>query len=122
MDANEYQKKAHSFAFFPSPVIYEDFKGQTQVNKLDYTYPALNLASEAGEVAGKYAKAVRDCNGRIDEERRVEICKELGDVMWFVAELSTQLGYTLEEVMAMNIEKLTSRKERGVLGGSGDNR
>jgi len=126
--ADEYQKKAHSFSFYPKPIIHNadgtcDENGTCTVfNEVDYVYPALALSEEAGEVAGKYAKAVRDCNGRIDEKRRIEIKKELGDVMWFVAELSTLLDFTLEEVMAGNIEKLQSRKERGVLGGSGDNR
>ena len=122
MTANEFQIKAHEFSDFPSPIIYEDFHEHTQTNVLDYTYPALGLAEEAGEVAGKYAKAVRDCNGVVDGERREAIKKELGDVLWFVAELSTQLNLTLEEVMAANIEKLTSRRNRGVIHGNGDNR
>jgi len=122
MEANEFQIEAHKFAIYPSPVIYETAGDQSFTRTLDYVYPALALAEEAGEVAGKYAKAVRDCNGNIDSERRDAIKKELGDVMWFVAELSTQLGLTLEEVMAANIEKLTSRKARGVISGSGDNR
>ncbi len=122
MEANEFQKKAHEFAIYPSPIIYEDVGDQSFTRTLDYVYPALALAEEAGEVAGKYAKAVRDCNGNIDAERKDAIKKELGDVMWFVAELSTKLGLTFEEVMAANIEKLTSRKNRGVISGSGDNR
>lgn len=122
MEANEFQKKAHEFAIYPSPTLIEVTGDQSFTRTLDYVYPALALAEEAGEVAGKYAKAVRDCNGNIDSERRDGIKKELGDVMWFVAELSTQLGLTLEEVMAANIEKLTSRKARGVISGSGDNR
>lgn len=120
MTANEFQKEAHQFADYPVPTLYEDFHENTVSNSLDYTYPALGLVEEAGEVAGKYAKAVRDCNGTIDSDRKELIKKELGDVMWFVAELSTLLGITLEEVMAANIEKLTSRKARGVIKGNGD--
>lgn len=120
MTAEAYQIEAHKFSDYPTPLIYTDFQEHTQTVPLDYVYPALGLSEEAGEVAGKYAKAVRDCGGNIDGERREAIKKELGDVMWFVAELCTQLDLTLEDVMAANIEKLTSRKNRGVIHGSGD--
>ena len=106
----EYQKKAHETA---------DYKG---MNDCDYTYPVMGLTEEAGEVSGKFAKAVRDCDGVIDDSRKEEIIKELGDVCWFVAEICTNQGISLEEVMEKNLEKLKSRKERGVIHGSGDNR
>ena len=122
MTADVFQIEAHKFADYPIPLIYEDFQEHTVTRPLDFTYPALGLVEEAGEVAGKYAKAVRDCNGNIDGERRDAIKKELGDVMWFVAELSTLLGLTLEEVMAANIEKLSSRKARNCIHGNGDDR
>ena len=114
MNVCEYQLKAHSFSDYSKPI--------TQTANCDYCYPVMGLAEEAGEVAGKYAKAIRDCNGVISEERKIEIVKELGDVTWFVAELCTLLGVSLEEVMQKNIDKLTSRKERNVIHGSGDNR
>lgn len=107
---NEYQKEAHKTACYLG------------LEEGDYTYPVMGLAEEAGEVCGKFAKAVRDCNGVIDEERKTAIKKELGDVCWFIAELSTLLGFELEDVMQLNLDKLASRKERGVLHGSGDNR
>lgn len=110
MTANEFQLKAHTFAAYD------------KADCPDYVYPALGLAEEAGEVAGKYAKAIRDENGHFSEERKQAIKKELGDVMWFVAELSTLLGITLEEVMTCNIEKLNSRKLRNCINGSGDDR
>ena len=118
MNVNEYQLQAHGFADYNMPVVVKD----DNVYVISYCYPALGLAEEAGEVAGKYAKAVRDCNGEIDSERKEAIIKELGDVTWFVAELCTTLGVSLEEVMQKNIDKLTSRKERNVIHGSGDNR
>ena len=118
LELNEYQKKAHETASYPCGLIAGD-NTNTVVN---YLYPALGLAEEAGEVAGKYAKALRDCSGEIDEERKAAIVKELGDVMWFVAELATCLGVDLDLVAEMNLQKLASRKERGVIGGSGDNR
>lgn len=107
---NDYQKKAHETA---------DYKG---MNNGDYSYPVMGLAEEAGEVSGKFAKAVRDDNGLISEERREAIKKELGDVCWFVAEISTLLGFKLEDVMQANLDKLASRKKRGVIHGSGDER
>lgn len=114
---NDYQKKAHETAKYP-PCRVEC----TNRTYFGYAYPVLGLAEEAGEVAGKFAKALRDEDGDISLEKRDEIVKELGDVCWFVAELSTILGVTLEEVMQKNLDKLASRKERGVIGGSGDNR
>lgn len=115
---NEYQKEAHTFADYNKGGVTD---GDILVTT-DYLYPALGLAEEAGEVAGKYAKAIRDCVGEIDEERREAIVKELGDVMWFVSELASLLCVPLEEVMVKNLTKLRSRKERNVIHGSGDNR
>lgn len=120
MNINEYQLKAHCFADYTLPVI--NVPEENDVVVADYCYPALRLAEEAGEVSGKFAKAVRDNHGRIDSERKEAIVKELGDVCWFVAELCTILDVSLESVMQKNIDKLTSRKERNVIHGSGDNR
>lgn len=122
MTPNEYQEQAHTFACYEKPISYENVGGQMITHELDWTYPALGLAEEAGEVVGKFAKAVRDESGNISGERREAIKKELGDVCWFVAELSTLLGFKLEEVMQHNIDKLTDRKKRNVISGSGDNR
>ena len=123
MTPNEYQEKAHTFACYEKPICYHDFGGgQMTSTTVAYAYPAMGLAEEAGEVAGKFAKAIRDEACVISEERKEAIKKELGDVCWFVAELSTLMGFSLEDVMQSNITKLTSRKERNVLHGSGDNR
>lgn len=116
MTPDEYQKKAHETADYPSGTI-----GEVR-HAVDYLYPAMGLSEEAGEVAGKYAKAIRDNDGVIDEDRKRAIVKELGDVCWFVAELCTCLGVSLEDVMQKNLDKLASRKARGVIHGSGDNR
>lgn len=112
---NYYQTKAHETADYPTGVIGD-------CSKVNYIYPALGLAEEAGEVCGKFAKAVRDEDGFISDERKTEIIKELGDVCWFIAELCTNLNISLEEVMQKNLDKLASRKARGVIHGSGDNR
>ena len=116
MDFNLYQEKAHETANYPSGTIGKE------AHAVDYFYPALGLAEEAGEVAGKFAKAVRDNEGVIDEERKREIVKELGDVLWFVAECCTVLRIDMNEVAELNIKKLADRKARGVIHGSGDNR
>lgn len=114
MTPNEYQKEAHKTSKYSVATV--------DGTEYPYVYPALGLAEEAGEVAGKFAKAVRDENGVISEQRKTEIIKELGDVQWFIAELCTLLGADLEIVMQLSIAKLKDRAERGVIGGSGDNR
>ena len=86
------------------------------------TYPALGLAGEAGEVAEHVKKAIRDDGGELSAERRAAMTKELGDVLWYVSQLASELGLELEEVARVNLEKLLSRQRRGVLSGSGDER
>jgi NTP pyrophosphatase (non-canonical NTP hydrolase) len=86
------------------------------------TYPALGLAGEAGEVAEHVKKAIRDDAGEITDERRAAMAKELGDVLWYTAQLATELGLELEDIARANLEKLLSRQRRGVLSGSGDER
>ena len=108
MTLNEYQKGARETAAYP-----RDMK---------IIYPTLGLTGEAGEVADKVKKVIRDNGENFSAERRLEIAKEIGDVLWYIAVLSDDIGYPLEEVAKMNYEKLHSRKARGVIGGSGDNR
>jgi NTP pyrophosphatase (non-canonical NTP hydrolase) len=86
------------------------------------SYPALGLAGEAGEVAEHAKKAIRDDAGQVSEERRGAMAKELGDVLWYVSQLATELGLELEEIAETNLQKLLSRQRRGVLSGSGDER
>jgi NTP pyrophosphatase (non-canonical NTP hydrolase) len=109
MTFEEYQKKSRETAIYPD------------LGK-NFIYPTLGLAGESGEVAEKIKKILRDKGGVVDEETKVEIAKELGDVIWYLAQISTELGLSLEEIASENIKKLQSRKERGVLGGGGDNR
>ena len=85
-------------------------------------YPTLGLKGEAGEVADRVKKVIRDGHKECTDEKRLEIVKEIGDVLWYCATLSRDLGYDLEEVAQMNVDKLCSRMERHRITGSGDNR
>lgn len=109
MEFNEYQKSARQTAIYSGA-------GK------NFAYPALGLCGEAGEVAEKIKRVVRDGRDSVTSEEVKEISKELGDVLWYVANLAAELGLELDAIAADNIEKLKSRRERGVLHGSGDNR
>jgi NTP pyrophosphatase (non-canonical NTP hydrolase) len=105
---NEYQKETKSTAIYPADKAVE--------------YTVLGLLSEAGEVAGKVKKVIRDNDGIFSEAKSAEIADECGDVIWYLARVLDEIGYTFEEVAADNLRKLKSRQQRGVIGGSGDNR
>jgi NTP pyrophosphatase (non-canonical NTP hydrolase) len=83
-------------------------------------YPTLGLCGEAGEVAEKIKKMVRDDDGVLSAERRAALSHELGDVLWYLAQLATEAGLDLDEVAGENLDKLLSRQRRAVLSGSGD--
>ncbi len=85
-------------------------------------YPTLGLVNEAGEVAGKIKKIFRDKGGQISEADRHALKHELGDVLWYLTQICTELDLTLAEVASANVEKLFSRLERGQIQGDGDNR
>ena len=85
-------------------------------------YVLLGLAGECGEILNKYKKVIRDFNGVLTEEKRNEMKKELGDIIWYLSQLCTELNCDFDKVAEENLNKLFSRKKRGVLGGSGDNR
>jgi NTP pyrophosphatase (non-canonical NTP hydrolase) len=109
MNFEDYQKKSRKTALYPN--VGEN-----------YIYPTIGLAGETGEVSEKIKKVIRDKNGKIDDETRELIKKELGDVLWYVSQLASELGLSLDEIAEKNIEKLYSRLERGKLQGNGDNR
>ena len=108
MELSEYQRLSRRTAHYPREAWL--------------SYPALGLAGEAGEVANQAKKVIRDDDARLTEERREAISKELGDVLWYVAQLATELDLDLDAVALSNLEKLRSRQERGVLHGAGDDR
>jgi NTP pyrophosphatase (non-canonical NTP hydrolase) len=85
-------------------------------------YPSLGLANEAGEVLGKVKKVLRDNDGNFTPELNKEIGKEIGDVLWYMAALSRDLGLSLDDIANDNIQKLKDRQARGVIHGSGDSR
>ena len=89
-------------------------------NKINY--PVLGLIGEAGELANKYKKILRDDNGILTEVKREEMIMELSDVLWYCAALANDLGTDLNSVCVKNIAKLRDRQARNVINGSGDNR
>jgi NTP pyrophosphatase (non-canonical NTP hydrolase) len=90
-------------------------------SQLALAYCGLGLW-EAGEVGGKIKKVLRDDDGVLTDERRQDIEKEMGDVLWYMSQLANEMGSSLEQIALANIEKLADRRARGVIGGSGDNR
>ncbi len=109
MDLNYYQRESRKTALYPEV-------GNNTI------YPTLGLVGEAGEVADKVKKIIRDKRGQFDEESKEAIKFELGDVLWYISQLSSELGYELDEVANANLQKLKSRKNRGKIQGEGDNR
>jgi NTP pyrophosphatase (non-canonical NTP hydrolase) len=109
MNFSEYQTRSRATAQYPSighPVIY----------------PVLGLANEAGEVAGKVKKIFRDKGGIIGETEREALKAELGDVLWYISQVCTELEIPLDEVAEANLAKLLDRQQRGKIEGDGDNR
>lgn len=86
------------------------------------SYAASGLASEAGELNNKWKKVIRDKRGALDAQTREALVSELGDVLWYIADMASQLGVRLADVAQRNTRKLADRQDRGVIGGSGDQR
>ena len=107
MNFNDYQDQANDLAIYPI--------------ESRLVYPALGLTGEAGEVADKIKKLIRD-KRTFDALERIEIAKEVGDVLWYVAALARDLGVDMDTMAQMNLEKLRDRAKRDVIGGSGDAR
>ena len=108
VDFNSYQRSAVTTAIYP--------------NQHKITYPALGMAGEAGEVANKVKKLIRDGPDNRPLTWREDIGYEIGDVIWYCSELADNLNLTLGMIAAQNLAKLQKRKDKGTLGGSGDTR
>lgn len=108
MTLNDFQRTALGTAIYPKDG--------------EITYLSLALCGEAGEVAEKVKKVIRDNNQVFTPEHKKAIALEAGDVLWYLANLANALGYSLNEVAQMNIDKINSRQQRNLLHGSGDNR
>jgi len=106
MELNEYQVQAKQYAKYKSGVIYT----------------ALGLGGESGEVLEKVKKEIRDRDSKFGDEFKEMIIPELGDVLWYIANFAKELDVTLEEVAQANLDKLSSRSQRGKIHGDGDNR
>ncbi len=109
MELTEYQKLSARTALYP------------KVGK-NFIYPTLGLVGEAGEVAEKVKKILRDKDGKPSQTDKNSLKKELGDVLWYLAAVSRELGLSLDDVAVTNLHKLGSRSARGKLHGSGDKR
>ena len=109
MDFKTYQKKARLTAQYPN-------LGSNNI------YPTLGLVGEAGEVAEKVKKVIRDKKGIFDEESKKGIKKELGDVLWYLSNLCNEFEFELEDIAIQNLKKLKLRVAKGSISGSGDDR
>jgi NTP pyrophosphatase (non-canonical NTP hydrolase) len=107
MNFDEFQSRSKSTAIYPD-------QGS------NYLYPALGLCSEAGEVADRIKRIQRDDNNVVTDAKRQEIASELGDVLWYVAQLATEFGLSLNDVADGNIANLSNRRRNSTLQGFGD--
>jgi len=132
---NEYQEAAISTEIYSAaanafieevthviPVVGFENQYITLTNSLKLMYCVGKLNGESGEAAEIVFKAFRGNLGQLSDEERIKLAKELGDIQWYVANIADLIGYKLEDIMQMNIDKLQDRKERGVIHGYGDER
>ena len=107
-DLDMYQKVALTTAIYP--------------REQAIIYPTLGLTGEAGEVANKVKKIIRDGSDSKDEKLVSEIKAEIGDCLWYIAVLANDFDIKLSDIASANLEKLEKRKEKGTIHGSGDDR
>lgn len=120
MTFEEYQAAIQKTKTYSTSISMTDEEGNG--TPLPWVYPALGLSGEAGEILEKFKKIIRDQKGQIFPEDRENIKKELGDVLWYCASISDELGINLDDVAQANIDKLYDRLRRDKISGSGDNR
>ena len=119
MRLSEYQKKAHATAIYPKIIIIRKDGCKKDIS---WVYPIISWIGEIGELCNGMKKVIRDDNFEISKEKLEQIKKEVGDCMWYNAEFCTSLKLKMNDVGLENIKKLQSRKKRGKVRGSGDNR
>ena len=112
MNLDEYQTWTRTTAAYPAATVLP----------IPVIYCSLKLAGEAGEVADKIGKVIRDQGGVFTGDSKLAVVLELGDVLWYVARLADELGFTMSQIAGMNQTKLEDRKIRGKIKGSGDSR
>lgn len=113
MDFTDYQRRTRETAIYPHA-------GEQHMDGVAYL--TLGLTGEAGEVANKVKKIIRDAGGVVEPNRAIAVAEELGDVLWYAARLASELGADLGEIAALNLAKLESRHARHVISGEGDQR
>lgn len=116
MTFEEYQQKTNTTAVYPIELTTQ------HSGVLGISYCALGAAGEAGEIANKVKKLIRDNKGTLTDKIRTEILDEVGDCLWYLAQLSERLGASLNFVALRNLDKLAARKQKATLHGSGDTR
>jgi NTP pyrophosphatase (non-canonical NTP hydrolase) len=115
MEFSEYQERTKRTAMYPGLFSADSFK-------LDWVYPALGLAGETGEILDEFKRVLRDDHFVLSDERRDRLVKELGDCLWYIAQLALQSGLNLDDIARTNLAKLESRLDRKKVHGSGDDR
>lgn len=108
-------------------MTFDEYEKKAMETALEYgdqafNYGGLGLVSEAGEVAGKLKRVIREEDNVITEDTRQVLKKELGDVLWYINYLGVKLNIPLKDIAQANLDKLSSRKVRGTLKGTGDDR
>jgi len=109
-----------TFFAYTAQALESAFYPEHGINAL--LYLAAKLGSESGELTGKVCKAIRDCNGAVDEARRQALLDEAGDCLWYLNSIASELNSSLAEVATKNLAKIAGRRARGTLNGDGDNR
>src|SRR3989304_9376938 len=104
MDFNEYQKKSRKHAFYPNQNSPDAFR-----------YLIYGITGEAGELAEHFKHALRDEGDELTEDRKLKIIKELSNVLWYVANICTELGVDFNEIPEVSLKKIEERLKRGTL-------
>jgi len=125
MNLNEYQSESRRTAIYPRripPIRMMGYEGIFPDVECGLVYPTIGLVGESGEFLEKVKKIIRDKEGFIDDSTREKLLDELGDILWYLSQVSFELNYALDGLAERNLKKLRDRQERMKLQGEGDNR